>query len=38
VRLGVQNLRITGGVPLIRKGILTFGEAMCRPSPPALEC
>jgi GTP 3',8-cyclase len=30
VRLGVQKLRITGGEPLVRKGILTFFEAMAR--------
>lgn len=30
VRLGVQKLRITGGEPLVRKGILTFFEAMSR--------
>lgn len=30
VRLGVPKLRITGGVPLIRKGILTFFEAKSR--------
>jgi GTP 3',8-cyclase len=30
IRLGVQKLRITGGEPLVRKGILTFFEAMGR--------
>ena len=30
VRLGVQKLRITGGEPLVRKGILTFFQAMSR--------
>lgn len=30
VNLGVQKLRITGGEPLVRKGILTFFEAMSR--------
>ena len=30
VRLGVQKLRITGGEPLVRKGILTFFEALSR--------
>ena len=30
VGLGVQKLRITGGEPLVRKGILTFFEAMAR--------
>jgi len=30
VRLGVEKLRITGGEPLVRKGILTFFEAMAR--------
>ena len=30
VHLGVQKLRITGGEPLVRKGILTFFEAMSR--------
>ena len=30
VRLGVQKLRVTGGEPLVRKGILTFFEAMAR--------
>ena len=30
VRMGVQKLRITGGEPLVRKGILTFFEAMSR--------
>ena len=28
--LGVEKLRITGGEPLVRKGILTFFEAMSR--------
>ncbi len=28
--MGVQKLRITGGEPLVRKGILTFFEAMSR--------
>jgi GTP 3',8-cyclase len=30
VHLGVEKLRITGGEPLVRKGILTFFEAMSR--------
>jgi cyclic pyranopterin phosphate synthase len=30
IRMGVQKLRITGGEPLVRKGILTFFEAMAR--------
>jgi cyclic pyranopterin phosphate synthase len=30
VRLGVQKLRITGGEPLVRKGIMTFFRAMAR--------
>ena len=30
VGLGVEKLRITGGEPLVRKGILTFFEAMGR--------
>ena len=30
IRMGVQKLRITGGEPLVRKGILTFFEAMGR--------
>ena len=30
IRLGVEKLRITGGEPLVRKGILTFFEAMAR--------
>jgi cyclic pyranopterin phosphate synthase len=30
VRMGVEKLRITGGEPLVRKGILTFFEAMSR--------
>jgi cyclic pyranopterin phosphate synthase len=30
VHLGVQKLRITGGEPLVRKGILTFFQAMSR--------
>ncbi len=30
VRMGVQKLRITGGEPLVRKGILTFFQAMSR--------
>ncbi len=30
VRMGVQKLRITGGEPLVRKGIMTFFEAMGR--------
>jgi len=28
IRMGVQKLRITGGEPLVRKGIMTFFEAM----------
>ncbi|MEM9031306.1 MAG: GTP 3',8-cyclase MoaA [Pseudomonadota bacterium] len=34
IRLGVQKLRITGGEPLVRKGIISFFEAMGR----HLEC
>jgi cyclic pyranopterin phosphate synthase len=30
VRMGVQKLRITGGEPLVRKGIMTFFQAMAR--------
>jgi cyclic pyranopterin phosphate synthase len=30
VSLGVQKLRITGGEPLVRRGIMTFFEAMSR--------
>jgi len=30
IRLGVEKLRITGGEPLVRKGIMTFFEAMAR--------
>jgi len=30
VRLGVEKLRITGGEPLVRKGIMTFFDAMTR--------
>ena len=30
VRLGVEKLRITGGEPLVRKGIMTFFRAMRR--------
>ena len=30
IRMGVQKLRITGGEPLVRKGILTFFQAMSR--------
>lgn len=30
VRLGVEKLRITGGEPLVRKGIMTFFHAMSR--------
>ena len=30
VRLGVRKLRITGGEPLVRRGIITFFEAMRR--------
>ena len=30
VRLGVRKLRITGGEPLVRRGILTYFEAMAR--------
>ena len=30
IRMGVQKLRITGGEPLVRKGIMTFFEAMGR--------
>ncbi len=30
VRMGVSKLRVTGGEPLVRKGILTFFEAMAR--------
>ena len=30
IRMGVQKLRITGGEPLVRKGIMAFFEAMGR--------
>ena len=30
VRLGVRKLRITGGEPLVRKGIMTYFQAMSR--------
>ncbi len=30
IRLGVRKLRITGGEPLVRKGIMTFFEGMSR--------
>ncbi len=30
VRMGVRKLRITGGEPLVRKGIMTFFDAMSR--------
>ena len=30
IRLGVEKLRITGGEPLVRKGIMTYFEAMSR--------
>lgn len=30
IRLGVQKLRITGGEPLVRKGIMTYFKAMAR--------
>ena len=30
VRLGVRKLRVTGGEPLVRRGIMTFFEAMAR--------
>ena len=30
IRLGVRKLRITGGEPLVRKGIMTFFRAMSR--------
>ncbi len=30
IRMGVQKLRITGGEPLVRKGILTFFRAISR--------
>ena len=30
VRLGVEKLRITGGEPLVRRGIMTFFQAMSR--------
>ncbi len=30
IRLGVKKLRITGGEPLVRKGIMTFFETMSR--------
>ena len=30
VRLGVQKLRITGGEPLVRRGIMTFFDSMSR--------
>ena len=30
IRLGVEKLRITGGEPLVRRGIMTFFHAMTR--------
>jgi cyclic pyranopterin phosphate synthase len=30
IRMGVKKLRITGGEPLVRRGIMTFFEAMSR--------
>ncbi|MEL6523409.1 MAG: GTP 3',8-cyclase MoaA [Pseudomonadota bacterium] len=30
IRLGVEKLRITGGEPLVRRGILTYFQAMAR--------
>ncbi len=30
IRMGVEKLRITGGEPLVRKGIMTFFDAMTR--------
>jgi len=30
IRLGVEKLRITGGEPLVRKGIMTFFDSMTR--------
>ncbi|MDO7631205.1 MAG: radical SAM protein, partial [Loktanella sp.] len=30
VRMGVKKLRITGGEPLVRRGIMTFFETMAR--------
>ncbi len=30
VRLGVRKLRVTGGEPLVRRGIMTFFQAMAR--------
>ena len=30
IRMGVEKLRVTGGEPLVRKGIMTFFEAMAR--------
>lgn len=30
VRMGIEKLRITGGEPLVRKGIMTFFEGMTR--------
>ncbi|WP_027237072.1 GTP 3',8-cyclase MoaA [Leisingera caerulea] len=30
IRLGVEKLRITGGEPLVRRGIMTFFQAMSR--------
>ena len=30
VRMGVEKLRITGGEPLVRKGIMTFFQSMTR--------
>lgn len=30
IRLGVEKLRITGGEPLVRRGIMTFFDAMSR--------
>ncbi|MEC7258425.1 MAG: radical SAM protein, partial [Pseudomonadota bacterium] len=31
VGMGVKKLRITGGEPLVRKGIMTFFRSMSRP-------
>ena len=38
IRMGVKKLRITGGEPLVRRGIMTFFEAMSRhPKSGALD-
>lgn len=37
VSLGVRKIRLTGGEPLVRKGLIPFIEKLCRlPQPPEL--